>query len=127
MINAVAGDFGFTDLVGRRICLARFDHLKHRMVVLLMGEFARNAPALMKIEFYGHGVRLHDSEAARLVTARSDLRFTLREQFPANAVTAVFAKHPQIADPFLICQQHADNLRVTNSDPSQRPILFVEF
>src|SRR2546427_13219838 len=94
VINALTGDFGFTDLAGRRICLARFDHLKHRMVVLLVGEFARNAPALMKIEFYGHGVRLHDSEAARLVTARSDLRFTLREQFPANAMSAVFAKHP---------------------------------
>ena len=49
---------------------------------------------LMKIEFYGHGVRLNDSKAARLVTARSDLRFTLREQFPANAMSAVFAKHP---------------------------------
>ena len=64
------------------------------MVVLLMREFARNAPALMKIEFYGHGVRLNDSKAACLVTARSDLRFTLREQFPANAMSAVFAKHP---------------------------------
>ncbi len=42
----------------------------------------------MKIEFYGHGVRLNDSEAAHLVTARSDLRFTLREQFPANAIVA---------------------------------------
>jgi hypothetical protein len=60
------------------------------------------------------------------VTTGSDLSFTLREQFASNALSALLAKYPQVANPLLIRYDHAHNLFIRNGHPCQRPILIFE-
>jgi hypothetical protein len=64
------------------------------MVVLFMGEFTRNLPALTKIELDSDGIRLYNSKAARVVTASRYFRFTLRKQSASNTLSPMFAEHP---------------------------------
>ena len=59
--------------------LIRLGHFQHGMVVLFMREFARNLPALTKIELHGYRIGLNNAEAAGVVAAASYFRFTFCE------------------------------------------------
>jgi len=96
------------------------------MMILLVRELTRNPPPVAEIEFHGNRIRPNDAKAARLVTAGSDLSFTLREQFASNTLSTVLTKYPQVANPLLIRNDHAHNLFMRNCHPCQRPIRVVE-
>ncbi|HET9308260.1 MAG TPA: hypothetical protein VFO46_19735 [Candidatus Sulfotelmatobacter sp.] len=66
---------------------------------------------------HGNGIRPNDAKAARLVTTGCYLSFTLREQSASNALSAVLAKYPQVANPFPIRYDHAHDLLVKNGHP----------
>jgi hypothetical protein len=84
------------------------------MLILLVRELARNPPPVAEIEFHGNRIRLNDAKAARLVTAASDVSFTLREQFASNSLSPVLTKYPQVAKPLLIRNDHTHNLFMRN-------------
>src|SRR6266581_3997146 len=96
------------------------------MMILLVRELTRNLPPLTDIELHGNRIRPNDAKAARLVTAGSDLSFTLPEQFASNTLSTVLTKYPQVGNPLLIRNDHAHNLFMRNCHPCQRPILVVE-
>jgi Tfp pilus assembly protein PilW len=68
------------------------------MMILLVRELTRNLPPVAKIEFHGNRIRPNHAKAARLVTAGSDLSFTLREQFASNTLSTMLTKYPQVAN-----------------------------
>jgi hypothetical protein len=96
------------------------------MMILLVRELTGNLPPVAEIELHGNPIRPNDAKAARLVTAESDLSFTLREQFASNTLSTVLAKYPQVANPLLIRYDHAHNLFIRDCHPCQRPILVFE-
>jgi len=95
-------------------------------MILLVRELTGNLPPVAEIELHGNRIRPNDAKAARLVTTESDLSFTPREQFASNTLSTMLAKYPQVANPLLICYDHAHNLFIGDCHPSQRPILVFE-
>src|ERR1700721_4196074 len=93
------------------------------MMILLVRELTRNPPPVAEIEFHGNHIRPNDAKAGRLVTAGSDLSFTLREQFASNTLSTVLPKYHQVANPLLIRNDHAHNLSTRHCHPSHRQTL----
>ena len=87
------------------------------MVILFVRELTCNLPPLTEIKLHGNRIRPNDAKAARPVTTGSYLSFALREQSASNTLSAVLAKYPQVANPFLIRYDHANDLFVRNCHP----------
>ena len=105
----------------------RLGHLQHGVVVLFVGELARNPPSLTRIELYRDKIRLDDAEVARLATASSYFGFTLCEQSTSDTLSPVLLKHPKVINPLLLRYYHAENLRIRCCYPCKRPVLVFEF
>jgi hypothetical protein len=104
----------------------RLGHLQHGVIILFVGELARNSPSLARIELYRDQIRVNDAEAARLATASSYLGFTLCEQSASDTSPPVLPKHPKVIHPLLVCDDHPENRRVSCCYPCKRPVLVFE-
>ena len=104
----------------------RLGHLQHGMVILFVGELARNPPSLTRIELYRDQIRLHDAEVARLAAASSYFGFTLCKQSTSDTLSPVLLKHPKVINPPLVRYYHAENLRIRYCYPCKRPVFVFE-
>ena len=96
------------------------------MVVLFVGELARNPPPLKRIELYRDQIRLDDAEVARLATASSYFGFTLCKQSTSDTFSSVLLQYPEVINPLPVRYYHAEKLRIRCCYPCKRPVFVFE-